>query len=419
MAYLQARSGIARSGVTYCGWTPPSIALKINGTDRSTNMLNTWTVTQSADSVSSMLTFSMKSFTPTLGQTVTLAYAKPNDYLFSGILVDMEAETHNRAGSVVWHCLAMGTLWMMDSYEVVTKRWDNRSVGHIVADILANFTNPSHGFHIGYIPSDLGYVDVRATLERPSVLIDRIAKQVNAYWEVTPNKVVNLFTEYPEDTISITPTNVFNVKYGEDYSQVRSRTYVKGRPVRVTVRAEPLAATLEVDDLSPFGFAAHTDGGLVVCDSQLLTYAATSDTDGPGYLIMDTVSNPIRFPIPGDSEVFCLPFEGSSGIGVHVIEDERYGQDAGFVLAASENLLFAGSDKRLTFTSVNRYLRPGRTVTASGITSPITITGDYRIQQIRIFPYGAVSSTQAQLWREVTTSNFRRTLNTFLAQVDS
>jgi hypothetical protein len=68
MAYLQARSGVCRSGVTYAGWTPPSITLSINGTDRTNKVVRdgNFVLTGKADGSGSpaTLTFTVKSITP-------------------------------------------------------------------------------------------------------------------------------------------------------------------------------------------------------------------------------------------------------------------------------------------------------------------------------------------------------------------
>lgn len=150
MAYLQARAGIARSGVTYAGWTPPAVKVTINGTDRTSSVLaEEWAITLRRDAPPSF-TFRVKDFTPTLWHDVVVYYATPNDYLFAGTLLQVEAAPVAPNSSVLqWSCMAVGYEWLINRYDKVTKKYLSVGVNTMVGDILATYANgPSYSVRV-------------------------------------------------------------------------------------------------------------------------------------------------------------------------------------------------------------------------------------------------------------------------------
>jgi hypothetical protein len=229
MAYLQARSGIARSGVTYAGLSWPTCQVMLNAVDRTSSVqLRDFSIVTRVDGTPATFAFQLKpGITPEVGHNVTITYATPDEYLFGGTILQREAIPASNDGTMNWHCVAVGYHWLIDRYARVTASYRNRAVNEIVAHILHNYTNG--GFRTGYIPSSLGRIDIDFTLETVTGALSRVAKAVDAYVDISPTKVVNVYDTYPDAALpTITQSTVFatpvaRTSYRQDLTQVRTK----------------------------------------------------------------------------------------------------------------------------------------------------------------------------------------------------
>jgi hypothetical protein len=427
MAYLQARSGIARSGVTYAGWTPPKLVVLINGVDRTANVLYGNFSIADRMGAPSTLTFTLKNVTPVDGHDISVTYATPNDFLFAGTVLQIEAQPF-RTGSqfLQWTCAAVSYHWLMDRYMLVLASYQSVGVGTMVADILYRNTNGS--FRVGSIPSSFGNLDMDFTYETVSGALDRIGKAVGAFWELTPEQVVNFYTTPVEAALpTVTNAPIASVRYGEDLTQVRTRVIYEGGGSTASVTGGtqlPLPTTIAVDDTSMFS----TTGGLARSGTNIITYTGTSTSSGPGSLTGcsgQTSDIPQGAPInliadvadgAAQTALATVLGGGLSGQATYYLQDGRLSQLEANGRAAAELANYGAKLKEVTYLTQYRYVKVGRSVTLS-ISDPLTISGAFRIQAITISPRTRIEGQTVDLWRYVTGTPMLRTVGDLLRQV--
>jgi hypothetical protein len=426
MAYLHSRSGIARSGVTHAAWVPPSHEIRINGTVRTSSVPYGWTIVDRVDGTPSVFTFRLKAaVTPAVGHRVLVKYATPDDYLFVGTLLQIDQTNWMDDGLFEWSCVALGDHWLLDRYDLVLARYQSTGVRSMVVDILSRFTNGgSTPFTAGYIPSSLGNLDMEFTFETVTGALNRIARAVDAYWEVTPFRAINLFQTPNEAALpTVTIANAIRVRYREDLTQVRTRSLFQGQGSTAAAAANVGASTIAVEDTTPFS----DSGGTVVSGPQTITYTGRTMASGPGSLtgvsgivfdidIGDPVDLLVEIEDSGaQTALATLLGGGLSGQATHRQQDGRISQGEATGRATADVAAFGGALAELDFTTLHRHMKIGRelVVSLSGSTS---ISGTYRIQQIttehRVSKRGTLD-----LWRHVNTSPFTRKLTDILQQL--
>lgn len=272
MAYLQARSGIARSGVTYAGWTgAPIVRGYLAGADQTTKiLLEGWTLTLLANQPPTF-SFRTKTITPVTGSDVQLKYSTPNEDLFGGTLLQLEAAPEAPdSAALIWHGTAVGYQWLLDRYDRVLAQYDNVGVGTMVADILHRFTDG--GFRVGYCPSSLGNLTMTFNFETVWQALMRIARAAgNVFIEVTPERIVNLYSTYPEAALAtVTGDGVVQgtVRYRKDLTQVRTRTLYRGQSTTVSQVVAAGASTIPVQD----SFIFPPGPALAIAGRNLISY---------------------------------------------------------------------------------------------------------------------------------------------------
>jgi len=426
MAYLQARSGIARSGVTYCGWTPPVMRVYIAGTNRSANVSSEATLTLSADAPATF-SFMVEGITPAVGSDVLLTYTTPNEYWFAGTLLQVKAAPEGvTSASLRWHCTAVGYEWLLDRYDVIRAQYRSTGVGTIVADILSQFTDG--GFRLGYCPMSLGNLDMDFTFETVYRALVRVATAVGARVEITPNRRVNIFTTYP-DAATATVTNAKvqapTFSYTQDLTQVRTRVLYQGMGTTAIMTVGAGSTTIDVADTGPFS----SSGGYAVSGRNLITYTGISVGSAAGQL---TGVTGIDFDITEGDPVDVLAIEtdsaadtalaallgGSlSGQATAYLQDGRLSLTEASARAQQDLATFGGALEDVSFTYVTpvRHLKVGRTLTLN-VTSPLTVSGDFTIRAIQVSPYGRVDGSFAQVFQHVSLSPYLRSLSTLLVQ---
>jgi hypothetical protein len=422
--YLQARSAIAISGVTYAGWTPPSWTIRIDGTLRTTLIeRNDFVITYRLDNTPSTCVFTTKpGYEPTLGHDVKVTYATPDEYEFAGTILQREALPYRtESGAVRWRCMAVGYQWLMDRYDRPRRRYTNRGVGTIVGDVLYN--NTDGGFRVGYIPSSLGNIDIQFTGEDTvSQALQRIATACDAFWEVTADRVVNMYQTYPEGSLA-TLTNSLAVmptsSYVEDLTQVRTRSVFRGYGSNALGVAADGDTTISVEETSFY----DPSGGTVISGANQVTYTGLSVDSGPGaltgcsgILYEIAVGDPVDILIEvtdsaAETALAAILGGGLSGQASHYATDGRLSQTEATGRATADLSVFSSSLKDFTFRYVTppRHLHIGRSLTVN-ITQPYGISGTFLIREIRTGPRGIVSGETVDVWRQVTASRYVRSM---------
>ncbi len=432
MAYYQARSGVCRSGVTYSGWTAPNISLTINGTDRTSKVVmdDNFVLTLKADGTPATLQFTLKNLTPTVGQDVGLFFTAPNDYLFGGTILQAEAVTLDTT-VVLWHCTAVGYQWLLDRYDRVLNTYHSTGVGTMVADILYRYTDG--GFRVGYIPSSLGNLDMDFTFETVTGALNRIAKAVDAFWQVEPfdgvSRIVNLYDTYPMTApATVTQSSIIadSLHYRPDLTQVRTRTIFQGRGSSVSTTTGFSSTTVPVDDVSPF----LSGGGSAISGRSVFTYTGLSAASGTGSLTGvsgllddlaqgDTVDLIVTTVDAGDTTALATRLGGGlSGQATNYLSDGRLSATEAARRGATDIAVFGTplEETSWTYKAMQRWLRVGQSITVA-ITNPVSVSGSFLIQSVQWKPYGVFGGTNTKVFQTVEASRYVRSMTDLLAQL--
>jgi len=428
MAYLQARSGIARSGVTYCGWTPPRVVAYLAGVDRTSSLLTEgWSLTGRADGSPPMFRFRTRTITPVVGADVTVLYATPNDYLFGGTLLTREiVPDAPNTGALTWDCTAVGYQWLLSCRGRVLEEFLATGVSTMVGYILFRYTKD--GFRVGYCPSSLGNLDMTFTYDTVWDALRRIATAVGARIEITPDKAVNIFVDgdYPEaalTTVTGATAQQGTFRYREDLSQVRTVTIHEGRTT--TALATSAGATeVGLQDVTPF----ESGGGSARVGVDVFNYTGILRVTGTaGYL---TGCSGVFHDIPAGATVSLyviasdaaaitalLAILGTSGEAYNYLQDGRLSADEAAGRAQADLDTFGGALQEVQYVAktANRRVRAGRRITLN-VTTPISVAGTYPIQAVTLKPYGKVTGTNFNVEQQVELGVFTRSLNDLLRQ---
>lgn len=400
MAYLQSRSNIARSGVTYAGWVKANPELKVNGTTRSV-LHDGFEIQYTLDSPA-LFRFKVNPavFTPNVGQSVTFAWTTPNCYWFTGTIlrrsITLDADTGR-----LYTCEAVGDVWLLDRYAHVSRTYYNQGVNTILAHILANYTNG--GFRVGYCPMTLGTIEEITFADEPvSDAISRLATAVDAHW-FSHDRVISLFDTLPDGNApSITNTNTVQIRdsvYDDDLSQVRTRVQVFGGGGRATAQTAFGSTSIPVDELSWYSFPCET----VRIGANTVALTGTHYGTGPGNLLL--LGN-LPFDVPegefiqvyataidstAQTDLATLLGGGLSGQATHVVENTRYTYTECVDVAAAELENYATTINGMVFTTnpafpVHTTLDVGQILTIN-VTNVATISTTLRIQDVSIRPF--------------------------------
>jgi hypothetical protein len=436
MAYLQGRAGLMRSGVTYAGLSFPKWRVFLNGIDQTANRkvrAESFLVSEQLDGGQTTCTFSLKGLTPTLGHDVKVIQTAPSDYLFGGTLLEAQAQPYgSKSGEVIWHCIATGYIWLMDRYALVTKQYIDRGVNAIAADIIATGTNG--GFRIGYIPSSLGNLSIDFRFESVSSALSRLAQAADAYWEVTPDKVVNMYQTYPDvslPAVTHTAIDLETVDYQASLVPVRTRVVTVGQGSLASLLSPAGGSVVHVDDLTPF----TATGGSAISGQSLFTYGSLSAASGPGQLLGCAG---IDYDVQAGDDVRLLEERnnstaqtalaaalggGLSGVAVYFVDDPAATSTEALKGGDRHIALYGESDQSLTYDYRHpvRRAQVGRVVTAS-LTQPFTVAGTFRVQVVesRVSQRASaqvVGEDVFQVQRRISASKTLRTLTQLLGKV--
>jgi hypothetical protein len=430
MPYLPARSGLARSGVTYTGWSQQTFRITIGGTTRTTDISS---VTGSG-SVSNQLDqpsrceFTVVSGTaPVAGQPVVVTRATPNEHMFSGSILSVRAQSFNQTTPTLYHC-SCADLWWLLNRRLVTKQYRDLSANAILADIVGNYT--VGGFTVGYAPETLGTIAAfDCTLEPAGDAIRRLAKACGgAYVDIDPERHITMAATFPvgnapsldDDSPLVQPTLT------RDVSQTRTTQYIIGGSTRALGPSDPGVTTIAVEDTGRF---RSTAGGFALVGQNIVTYTGKSTANGNGLL---TGCTGINYLISEGDTVSVLETDSlgsTAGLGAilggsdadGVIQDafSLDGLDATAADAAAVNEVdvFGTNVATLEYgISDDRYTRVGQVATVA-ITDPMTISGTFTVQNVMEFFQRPPSGTSVVVAKRITVSPYHKRLTQVLNDV--
>lgn len=433
MAYLQALSGIARSGVTYCGWTHPAFVITVGGTTRtSATLRGGWAITDRLNAPS-VCTFTLDNVTPTIGADVKIRYSAANDYLFGGTLLQAEAEIVSPS-EVLWHCTATGYSWLLGQF-TVTRSFVNTSINTILAHIIADYTDGD--FSTGYCPHD-----DRVSVDFSSTTIPDALSQLaglvppsGAWWEVTPDKRVNLCSSYPDASLALAnSTGAHALKYAQDLTQARTRTKVVGVDTTVTAAVAPGATSFSVAEIGWFQPSTiGASSGEAIAGTNEIAYTGASNTEGttygPGTItgvtgITEAIPEGERVAVlytyndtSAQTALASVLGSPSTGIITHWITDSALSLVACKARAEADVAQFGAATSTIDYDTGQRHVRIGRLIAAS-VTSPFTISGNYAIQQVVTTPRGKVIGTTVDLNKSISAGAASSRVNDILRRVN-
>jgi hypothetical protein len=411
MAYLEARAGIARAGVTYGGWAAPRWTITVAGTTRTTDILHQgFTIRRGINSPVATMRFRAVGWVPATGSRVIVQYSTPNEWLFSGTLVRRTYRLQYGL-TAIYDCEVVSDAWLLDlrrPYGVMS----GRGLRPALEWLRANW---AEDFRIGSVPSSLADVPDASFAgdRRPSEIISGwVAQNANTYWRIRPDRTIDVFTAATlPDGNGLTIIN--GTVIGEfieqaDLAQIVTRVTALG-PATVTTAAVSAGATsVPVADCSVFS----GDGGFAVVAGGLTNYIARSAASGAGTLTLDTafgVDVPAAAPIAFAS--IQTDLDAVSDLSTLLDGNgtaEQWLVDAGTTPAAvvKQAIAFLGSANEETSTiryrTTERRVAPGQAVIVN-ITVPVTLAKTYVVTEVEtVVRAGRDTATRADLWHTVT-----------------
>lgn len=428
--YLQARVNVCYAGVTHLGWVHPSCVMTIGGDDKSAHVLyEDFSITDDREGARSTCQFVLKDgLVPAIGQDVTITFAQPNEFLFGGTILRYDAAPQGPyAEAVRWRCTAYGYRWLLDAYDLVLRNYEDVGAGTMVRDILARYTNPAEGWRVGYIPKATANLWLGFQYASVSAAFDRIAAAMGWWWEVTPEKIVNMCELYPEaaqPTLSAADEQA--LVYAEDGTQLRTRAVFAGEGTTVTALAAPTATSIAVAETSLFSAA----GGYALSGHNQITYTGLSAASGPGTLTgVSGLSETIELGAAIQVLVIYDDAAAQTNLGAtplgltripHFFSNDQLSLTELTDRAAADVGVFGGALKSIRYRQTEqrtRYLRPGRTVSFVGMTEPVAISTSFQVQQMRTYPRGKIVGTDICLYRDVYATRFNRSLSQLIGDV--
>lgn len=270
-----ARSGF-HSGETASGYFDEAFTVHIAGTNRTSKCrFESLTIRETDDDTPNTFDGVVHGFTPSEAQEVKV-YNGGVDVgvpLFVGHILHVAGQSARKADRVTHAVHAVDPRWLIDRYALVSKRYLNKGVGTIVADILANYTDG--GFTLGYCPMSLGNIDdITFTNERVTECLARLAKMVGGTARVYYTKRVSIAVTHDDEdnalTLTDSTTEHWDVRSAADLSQIRTRVIYEGQSVPLAMDTPAGEHTIVIDDrgatLEPFN-------GFIRIRSELYQYA--------------------------------------------------------------------------------------------------------------------------------------------------
>lgn len=443
MAYLQARSNIARAGVTYAGYAPPRFRVYVNGTDRTSSFLkDTWVVTDTINEIPSTMRARVTGFAPSVGNAITVLYCTPDEYIFDGYIQRVTARVQ-MGQAVKYDIEASDATFRLDALGTPTGRHRHQGISSFVREWFGGRgVGLAHdGFNTGYIPNALGDVpdfqcDGIATI---SATLTRLAKAVGGYWRLNPGRrTIDIFT--PGDDadgnrpgLVNTGQDFWNLVYTQDATQLRNSIYVIGSGGSAV---SPVAAGATSMTVTECGWYSNSlSGGTVLLGGIYHAYGGPSVLSGTGVLgvtnystewgsgdglAVDVAQNDIpRIVYSGGDPTAANSWGGAMGsisgtqrAYVRAFDQTHTGVTS---LGVAQLDLYKLPVGTLEFETDKRWIRPGQYL-ASSVTSPAAVLGTFVVQQVETRAK-VMTNSVVKLQRRVTAGSYIRGLSDLLAKL--
>lgn len=404
----EARSNVCYSGAVYAGLSTRTFGLTVGGTSRLDDARQkvNFTLTKVLDGTSS-LSLTMGGTRPAEGADVLMTLG--GELLFGGT-VQRVRSVQLGPGLMEWQVAASDWWWLLNRYARVTGRFVG-GVNTVVNRLLSTYTDG--GFLPGYLSSSLGDIDIAFDDVSVGECLKRIAKASNAgagaYLRLTPFKRVDIATSFP-DGLSLTlvdGSNRTSVVSERILDQVRTRVQVRGRSTQTTALVSANATSIPVEDCGLFA----ASGTAWVARLGAVTYTGLSVARGPGSL---TGASGITSDISQgtDVSVYAVVNDstaqtalattlggGRSGVAIHTIANDAWSLTeatgmAGAHLALLKDPQVAIQVQAEAMTAAEmQQQEPGAVISAT-VTTPQTISGSFRLQQVTVRAFGPLNATE-------------------------
>lgn len=406
MAYT-ARSNACRAGVTYAGLAARTFTVALGGVTRTDVQQNVnFTLSKTLDG-DQTLTLTVGGTAPEEGQDVLLTLG--GELFFGGTVQRVRSVVTGQL--VKWECACSDWWWLLNRYARVTGTFSG-GVNSVVARLLATYSNG--GFLPGYLPQTLGDISITCDDEPLGDVLRRVAKGANggagAFIRLTPFKRVDIATSFP-DGLTLTLVNGSDqrtIVRESMLDQVRTRVRARGKGAQTTeIVSFAAASTLPVADCSIFA----DSGSVWVAGMGPVAYTGRSATSGPGLLtgctgVTDDIAQGTLVQVyvevndaTAQSDLATKLGGGRSGIATHSIANEAWSLAEATAMAGAHLTLLKAPQVALTIAGVAvpaaQMLRQEvGAVLAASVTVPMTVSGDYRVQQVTVSAFSSMAESE-------------------------
>lgn len=408
MAYLHARSNVCRSGVTYAGLALRTFGVSIGGVARTDVQQNVnFSLSKTLDG-DQALTLTLGGAEPSEGQDVLLTLG--GELLFGG--------TVSRVRSIMvgpqlvkWECVCTDWWWLLNRYARVTGTFSG-GVNTVVARLLATYTDG--GFLPGYLPQSLGNISITCDDEPLADVLRRVAKGANsgagAFLRLTPFKRIDMATSFP-DGLALTLVNATNyqtISREKALDQIRTRVRARGKATQTTALVQFFAAgTIPVAEVGIFA----DSGSVWVAGMGPVAYTGRTAASGPGSLtgctgVTDDIAQGTAVQVYVESNDAAAQTAlatklggGRSGIATHSLSNEDWSLAEATAMAGAHLTLLKDTQQAVNITGVavpaaKMLQHEVGAIIAASATTPMTVSGDFRIQQVTVSAFSSMAETE-------------------------
>lgn len=327
-----------------------------------------------------------------------------------------------------WTIEAVDHSWQLNHRRVTTAVAYTGSASTIAASFLATYAP----FFTASVEGGLIDVEIATNLsETIGQFLTRLAQMCDAHWFVDPNMRVHFYqTTPPSSNVIDSTTDIWDLDYSDDVSQVRNQVYAIGGGAVTTADwvGSSTPGDLHVENVGSWYDSA---GGFVQIDGKLYTYTGFTDGADP---ILTGFSSALDIPTGAQVKVVSVSsdnasqvrvqnwFNGTGGIGVidHVLEDSTLDVDGATFRADAELALFADSFTTISFKTRNPNFLTGQQVSvnlasiADFVDVGVGGVGTFLVESVTI--HGSVGDRLFPV-RTVTLGTFQRNLSELLGRL--
>lgn len=410
-ALMTSLSNRLRAGAGRSGYLPSVTAYAtVGGIRWETRVLKDITVSKRHDT-SAACTFTTKrrltEATIDVGPEVIISLGSLNNRIFGGYVASVEPlglRRTTRAPRMQVTCVDYA--WLLTRVRVSSRLYQDTPIATVLGNLLSAL--PSALAFRPNIQGGLSNITFQTSqLETVTAAIDRLASVVGARWWVDEYRVVHFWVSAPPvgaapAALSSANRHFWGLGWTTDLSQTRTRVHVLGGSSQVTSVTLANSTTIPVADTAVFSAAG---GSVVVADGQLtLTYTGKTTSAGAGDLtgvsgltLTLTEGDEVRVLVTRNDAAAQTALAarignnregaGDSGIIEHLIEDSTLTADQAVTVGDADLAAYKTVYRVLTYKTREMASELGALV-SSTITTPLDISGSYRIQAVDITQLG-------------------------------